>query len=66
MEWLAFAASAVTAVGALVGTYMSNRKQTALMEYRLKKLEEKVGQHNNIEGRVIVLETKLQDIQHSA
>lgn len=62
MEWLAFAASAVTAVCALIGTYLSNRKQTALMDYRLKKLEEKVGQHNNLEGRVIKLETQMSDL----
>ena len=65
MEWIAFAASAVTALCALLGTYLSNRKQTALMEYRLKKLEEKVGQHNNLEGRVIALETHVNDL-HSA
>ena len=62
MEWIAFAASAVTAVCALIGTYLSNRKQTALMDYRLKQLEDKVGKHNNLEGRVIVLETKMNDL----
>lgn len=62
MEWIAFAASAVTAICALIGTYLSNRKQTALMDYRLKKLEEKVGQHNNLEGRVIKLETQMSDL----
>lgn len=66
MEWIAFAASAVTAVCALIGTYMSNRKQTALMDYRLKQLEDKVGKHNNLEGRVIVLETKVNDITHAS
>ena len=66
MEWIAFAASAVTAVCALIGTYMSNRKQTALMDYRLKQLEDKVGKHNNLEGRVIVLETKVDDITHAS
>ena len=66
MEWIAFAASAVTAVCALIGTYMSNRKQTALMDYRLKQLEEKVGKHNNLEGRVIALETKMDDITHAS
>lgn len=66
MEWIAFAASAVTAVCALIGTYLSNRKQTALMDYRLKQLEEKVGKHNNLEGRVIVLETKVDDITHAS
>lgn len=62
MEWVAFAASAVTAVCALLGTYLSNRKQTALMDYRLKQLEDKVGKHNNLEGRVITLETRMQDL----
>lgn len=62
MEWLAFAASAVTAICALIGTYFSNRKQTALMDYRLKQLEEKVGKHNNLEGRVITLETRMADL----
>ena len=64
MEWIAFAASAVTAVCALIGTFLSNRKQTALMDYRLKQLEDKVGKHNNLEGRVIVLETKVEDLHH--
>lgn len=62
MEWLAFAASAVTAICALIGTYMSNRKQTALMDYRLKQLEDKVGKHNNLEGRIIALETHVKDM----
>ena len=62
MEWIAFAASAVTAVCALLGTYFSNRKQTALMDYRLQQLERKVGQHNNLEGRLIALETHVRDL----
>ena len=65
MEWIAFAASAVTAICALIGTYLSNRKQTALMDYRLKQLEDKVGRHNNLEGRLIALETHVNDL-HSA
>ena len=66
---MAFAASVVTAVCALIGTYLSSRKQTALMDLRLKqlesnmvKLEDKIGKHNNLEGRVIVLETKMDDL----
>jgi len=62
MEWIAFAASAVTALLSFLGVYMSNRKQTAVWEYRLKALEDKVGKHNNLEGRVIVLETKMKDL----
>ena len=65
MEWIAFAASAVTAICALIGTYLSNRKQTALMDYRLKQLEDKVGRHNNLEGRIIALETHVNDLHAS-
>ena len=65
MEWIAFGASAVTALCALLGTYLSNRKQTALMDYRLKQLEDKVGKHNNLEGRIIALETHVKDLHAS-
>lgn len=65
MDWVAFGASVLTAVCALIGTYISNRKTTALVEYRLKQLESKVDKHNNlidrmykVEERVKVLETK--------
>lgn len=53
----------ITAAGALIGTYLANRKAAALMEYRLEQLEKKVDKHNNlvermyhIEERVAVLE----------
>lgn len=62
MEWLALAGSVVTAVGALLGTYFSNRAQTKLMDYRLGQLEKKVGAHNNLEGRIIALETHVKDL----
>ena len=61
MEWVAFAASVLTALLSFLGVYLSNRKQTALMDYRLKQLEDKVGKHNNLEGRVIKLETQMAD-----
>ena len=62
MEWMAFAASVLTAILSFLGVYVSNRKQAALMDYRLQQLEKKVGAHNNLEGRVIVLETKMNDL----
>ena len=62
MNWETILAAAVTAVCALIGTYLSNRKQTAVMEFRLKLLEDKVGRHNNLEGRTIALETEMKDI----
>ena len=65
MEWMAFAASALTALLSFLGVYLANRKQTALMDYRLQQLEKKVGQHNNLESRVVVLETEMKTIQHA-
>jgi len=32
------------------------------MDYRLKQLEDKVGRHNNLEGRIIALETHVSDL----
>jgi len=66
MEWIAFGASVLTALLSFLGVYVSNRKSAALMEYRLKKLEEKVGAHNNLEGRVIRLEQKVDDYHKGA
>ena len=63
VNWETVLAAVVTALCALLGTYMSNRKQTAVMEYRLKVLEDKVGKHNNLEARTIVLETEMQEVQ---
>jgi len=65
VEWIAFAASAVTAFLSFLGVYLSNRKQTALMDYRLKQLEDKVGKHNNLEGRVIAIETHINDMHRA-
>jgi len=62
VNWETILATVVTAVCALIGTYMSNRKQTAVMEFRLKLLEEKVGRHNNLEGRTIKLETEMNEV----
>ena len=69
MEWMAFAASVLTAVLSFLGVYISNRKQTALMDYRIQQIEkrldktdEKIGKHNNLEGRIIALETHVNDL----
>lgn len=62
MQWGTVIAAAITALCALLGTYLSNRKQTAVMEFRLKLLEDKVGRHNNLEGRTIKLETEMKEV----
>ena len=70
MEWIAFAASAITALLSFLGVYLSNRKQTALMAYRLEQLEKKVDKHNQViertyklEERASVIEAEIDDIK---
>lgn len=64
MDWLAFAAAAVTAVFAFFGTYISNRKQTILVAYRIEELEKKVNKHNNIIERLYKVEGQVAELQH--
>jgi hypothetical protein len=46
--------------GTLAGAYMANRKSSALIEYRLKQLEEKVNKHNNVIERTYALEKRVE------
>lgn len=64
MQWGTVIAALVTALGALAGTYLSNRKSTALMEYRLRQLETKVDKHNNVIERTFRLEGQMTEVQH--
>lgn len=43
-------------VGTLAGAFLSNRKSSALIAYRLDKLEEKVDKHNSVIERTFKLE----------
>lgn len=43
-------------MGTLVGSYLANRKSTALIAYRLEQLEQKVSKHNNLVERTYALE----------
>ena len=53
----------ITAGFAFLGVYSSNRKQAALVAYRLEKLEEKVGKHNNLVERMYRLESRLEALE---
>lgn len=70
MEWIAFAASVVTALLSFAGVYMSNRKSSALMQYKIDQLQIAVDKHNKViertyklEERASVLETEVEDIK---
>ena len=54
----------VVAGFAYLGVYSSNRKQAALVAYRLEKLEEKVGKHNNLVERMYQLESRLATLEN--
>jgi hypothetical protein len=70
MEWVALGASVLTALGSFLGVFLANRKQTALIEYRLKQLESKVDKHNQViertyklEERASVIEERVREIE---
>ena len=52
----AIIAAALGLVGTLAGSYLANRKSTALIAYRLEQLEQKVSKHNNLVERTYALE----------
>ena len=64
MDWGAVAAAAITAVLGFLGTYLSNRKQTVLVAYRLEQLEHKVNAHNNLIERMYKVEGQVTELQH--
>lgn len=53
----------ITAGFAFLGVYVSNRKQMALVSYRLEKLEEKVDKHNSVVERMFRLEETVKNLQ---
>lgn len=60
----------ITFVGSLIGNYLSNNKNQALIAYRLEQLEQKVNLHNNViertyqlEKEVKVMETQIDHIK---
>lgn len=58
-------------VGTLVGSYLTGNKTIALLEYRLKTLEEKVDKHNQViertyelEKRMAIVDEQIEEIEH--
>lgn len=62
-DWSSFIAAAVPALGTLVGVIIANRKQTALVAYRLEQLEKKQDKHNNLIERTYKLEQHVDDLE---
>lgn len=64
MDWGSIAGAVLTAVCSLIGVYIANRKSAALLEYRMKELENKVSAHNQLIERMYVAEGKITELQH--
>jgi hypothetical protein len=63
MDWVTVAVAVITAGFAFLGVYVSNRKQAALVAYRLEKLEAKVDKHNNLVERMYKLESRIDSME---
>ena len=63
MNWETIVVAVITAGFAFLGVYSSNRKQTALMAYRLEKLEGKVDKHNQLVERMYKVESKIESFE---
>lgn len=70
MDWTVVVAAGITAIFAFLGTWLSNRKQSGIWEYRLKQLETnltqletKLDRHNSFEARIVALETKTSNMR---
>ena len=65
MNWETIVTAAITAGFAFLGVYLSNRKQAALVAYRLEKLEIKVDKHNSVVERMYRLESRVESLQNA-
>ena len=58
MDWTSILVAVITALGSFLGVYYANRKNQALISYRLQQLEAAVNRHNQVVERVYKLEER--------
>jgi hypothetical protein len=51
-------------IGTLGGSYLSHRRSTAIIAYRLEQLEKKVDKHNKFAERMPVVEEQMKVVNH--
>ena len=66
MDWGTIIPAAITALASFAGVFYANKKQTALISYRLEQLEKKVDKHNSFDNRITKIETQISDMQRGA
>jgi hypothetical protein len=54
--WVPILSALITGALSLMGVYIANRKSAALIEYRIKQLEDKQDAHNKLIERTYKLE----------
>ena len=66
MNWETIIVALIAAIGPLIGTILTIRKQSDLIEYRMDQMEssvktlaDKVEKHNNFDRRLVAIETKI-------
>ena len=66
MNWETIIVAAIAAIGPLIGTILTIRQQSNLINYRMDQVEGKVSnlsakvdKHNRFDRRLLVIETKL-------
>jgi hypothetical protein len=56
--WETIVVACISLVGTLGGSFLAQRKTTALIAYRIEQLETKVNKHNNLIERTYKLEER--------
>ena len=59
--WATIIGAVVAAAASILVSYINNKKQTALIAYRLEQLEKKVEKHNNLVERMTITEERLKE-----
>jgi len=62
--WIAVISAVITGLMSLIGVYISNRKSSALIAYRLEQLEKKQDKHNSLMERTFRLEGRMDEVEH--
>lgn len=60
--WETIVVAVISLIGTLGGSFLAQRKSTALIAYRLEQLEQKVNKHNNLIERTYKLEERCEVI----
>ena len=62
--WATIVGAAVAALASILVSWINNKKQTALIAYRLEQLEKTVEKHNNLVERMALTEEKQKVADH--